>query len=459
MFSKPFVPTFPSVRVQTSDSQKLDPKKETYQRDIEWRQLQIKSITKKTSSGDQPAEEPAENRFAQLFTHTLEANQVAAKNCENMIGTVEIPVGIAGPVFVSQVIGGSNKTQFLEHELYVPLATTEGALVASTSRGCKAISLSGGAAVLLKNNGITRAPVFKCQSGIQADNFADWLKQPAQQLLIKTFCEQTSSHVTYLKQDTFIRGRNVYARFYFDTDEAMGMNMVTIALQHALGKILDVYNFDKTKSHQAVKLVAISGNVCADKKSAVINTLLGRGRLVQTEVVIPESVLNDVLKVPPQDIDLLIQAHIAKNVVGSNLAGSFAQNMQAANVVAAFFAATGQDLAHVVDSSVAFTSVEKVEAGLYVSVTVPNVLVGSVGGGTYIPAQNQAQQIIRPDISASKHISADQLAIALGVGILAAEISGLAALATNTLARAHATLARSQDSSQYSVKTSQRKHS
>jgi hydroxymethylglutaryl-CoA reductase (NADPH) len=349
-------------------------------------------------------------------------------------------VGIAGPVLVSEVHRSAVKKTIPPHDLYIPLATTEGALIASTSRGCKAITQSGGSAVLLKNNGMTRAPVFECQSGVHGMEFMEWLGKPAQQSLLKTLCEQTSDHLTYLKQDSFIRGRYVYTRFYFDTDEAMGMNMVTIALQHAVVKIIDVYHQDK--SHKQVALILISGNVCADKKSSLINTILGRGRWIQAEIVLPEAVLSEVLKIQAENIDIIVQAHVAKNLVGSNVAGSFAQNMQAANVVAAFYAATGQDLAHVVDSSMAYTSVEKVETGLYVSITLPNVIVGSVGGGTYLPAQNQAQQIIRPDLSETKRISADELAIAVGVGVLAAEISGLAALATNTLAQAHATLAR-----------------
>lgn len=411
----------PSLRGQKSATQKEQ---------IDWRQSQIGAVL---SAG--------RNNFSSLFNYTLDAEQVAAKNCENMIGSVEIPVGLAGPALVSQVHSSTAKKQFLEHELYIPLATTEGALVASTSRGCKAITQSGGAAVMLKNNGMTRAPVFACQSGVHAAEFGEWLAQPAQQTMLKTLSEQTSNHLTYLKHESFVRGRQVYTRFYFDTDEAMGMNMVTIALQYALTKVLDVYH--QSAEHQKVVLVSISGNVCADKKSSYINSLLGRGRWLQAEVVIPTSVLSEILKIQDESIESIVQAHIAKNLVGSNVAGSFAQNMQAANVVAAFYAATGQDLAHVVDSSMAFTSVEKVDAGLYVSVTLPNIIVGSVGGGTYLPAQKQAQRIIRPNVSASHHISADQLAISLGLGVLAAEISGLAALATNTLAQAHASLARS----------------
>jgi hydroxymethylglutaryl-CoA reductase (NADPH) len=411
----------PSLRGQQSATQKEQ---------IFWRQNQIRAVLSVDA-----------NNFSSLFDYTLDAEQVAAKNCENMIGSVEIPVGLAGPVLVSQVHSSTAKNQFPTHELYIPLATTEGALVASTSRGCKAITQSGGAAVMLKNNGMTRAPVFACQSGVQAEEFGEWLAQPAQQTMLKTLSEQTSNYLTYLKHESYVRGKQLYTRFYFDTDEAMGMNMVTIALQHALAKMLDMYH--QSENHAQVRLVSISGNVCADKKSSYINTLLGRGRWLQAEVVIPTAVLSEVLKIQDESVESIVQAHVAKNLVGSNVAGSFAQNMQAANVVAAFYAATGQDVAHVVDSSMAFTSVEKVDAGLYVSVTLPNIIIGSVGGGTYLPAQKQAQQIIRPHLPASHHISADQLAISLGVGVLAAEISGLAALATNTLAQAHASLARS----------------
>lgn len=358
-----------------------------------------------------------QKKFPHLYSSKLNLSEVGSKNCENLVGSVEVPVGVAGPVRVKGAV--------LDEEIILPLATTEGALAASVNRGCRVISSSGGAQTVVRKIGMTRAPVFQCKDGVQALNFVKWLEKNRNK--IDSLSSETSNHLKLTSWQSWVRGRYVYVRFVFDTDQAMGMNMVTIALKHTFEKLL--------KKKRDVKLISISSNMCTDKKSAVINNLLGRGYWVQSEVFIDKKLIVNTLDTRP---DVIFQTHLSKNLIGSNLAGSFSQNMHAANVVAALYLATGQDVSHVVEGSQTTTSVEVVDEGLYVAVTLPSVLVGVVGGGTWLEAQSEARNTIRK----GKKISAEQLAAAIGVGVLAGEISGLAALSNHTLSSAHAKLGR-----------------
>jgi len=367
--------------------------------------------------------------YSDLFKTTLNLEEVSAKNCENMIGCVEIPVGVAGPLKIKN---------YSDH-IFVPLATTEGALVASISRGCKAISLAGGADCAVEYNGITRAPVFACTSGNAAQALVTWITK--NEPTLAQAGEHTSHHLKYLSHLSWIRGRQVFVRFAFDTDEAMGMNMATIATE-AICQLILQNNTDTT-------LLSISSNVCTDKKDSVINSLLGRGYWAQAECRISEQVIAEVLKTTSRD---LFRTHVAKNLVGSNLAGSFSQNGQVANVLAAIFLATGQDPAHVVDGSKAFLTVEPEDDGLYVALTLPNLLLGTVGGGTTLPAQTQARRLFlggepllgeKPLLGGQKKNSS-YFTQCVAAAALAGELSLLASLSVNTLAAAHRTLSRNQ---------------
>lgn len=366
-----------------------------------------------------------------LYTFSFEngdLSKIKSQNCENFIGSVEVPVGVAGPV---AVIFKKEKKE-VEENWKIPLATTEGALVASVNRGCKVLRLAGGAKVSVKKIGMTRAPVFEANDGWSAGNFCDWLDENFSK--IAQVCESTSSHLKLLSFQSWVRGRNAYVRFVFDTDEAMGMNMVTIALGELWRNFLSK---DEQLKKWGIKLLSISSNLCTDKKDSAMNRILGRGYSVQVEATISEKIIQDNLHTTSDD---LIKTHHAKNLVGSNLAGSFSQNMQVANVVAAMFLATGQDVAHVVEASQATVNFEKTNTGLYVSLNLPNINVGSIGGGCWFPAQTQARLLIRD----GKKISAQQLAVAVGVGALAGEISGLSALCSHSLASAHQKLGRAK---------------
>lgn len=354
-----------------------------------------------------------------LFSTQFNSEKVGTKNCENLIGSVEIPVGVAGPVTLASSLFEQSESVF------IPLATSEGALVASVSRGCKVLDQVGGAQVFSQKIGMTRAPVFGLADGSQAVEFITWLE--TQFVPIKTVAESTSSHLTLQSYRSWQRGRKVFVRFVFDTDEAMGMNMVTIALDAAWQQVISQF--------KGVELISLSSNVCSDKKDSVINRLLGRGYWAQAEVMLPEEILLSQLKVSS---DRLVQTHVTKNLVGSNIAGSFSQNMQLANVIAAVYLATGQDMAHVIEGSQGSTTIEKTAEGMYCAVTLPNLNLGTVGGGTWLESQAEARSLIRQ----SGQITARQLSEVIAVACLAGEISGMAALTNNTLASAHGRLAR-----------------
>lgn len=350
-----------------------------------------------------------------LFDRNNLPDCVGDKNCENWVGSVPLPVGVAGPLTINFL----KKTT--KH--YLPLATTEGALVASISRGAKVISLSGGANVVIEKMGMSRAPVFKCETGAQALEVKQFIEKNIDKLI--EVAEETSNHLKYLSHQIFIRGQYLYLRLSFDTDQAMGMNMVTIASQAVANWLESQFN--------EVSLVALSSNVCTDKKDNLINTLYGRGYWAQAEVIISDEVIRQNLKTTREKIK---EVHLQKNLIGSNLAGSFSQNAHVANVLAAIYLATGQDPAHVVEGSRAFLSVNDHKKGLYISLTLPSINVGTVGGGTYLPAQKQARDLI------GRELKTEKLVAVISGACLAGELSLIASLSAHSLAKAHQDLGR-----------------
>ncbi len=349
---------------------------------------------------------------------------IGVRNCENLVGSVAIPLGIAGPVRV-QLTEQRNTVDTdttAEMSLNFPLATTEGALVASVNRGARVLSESV-VDVFVEKVGMSRAPVFECGSFSVAQKFATWLHV---QTSLKEFAQKTSNHLTFLSVQTWIRGKQVYARCVFDTSEAMGMNMVSIALE--------AWWLEVSNQWPEVTMVTLSSNVCTDKKDAVINRLFGRGYSVHVEAILSANVLQKILRVSAAD---LVKTHIAKNLVGTSLAGSFSQNMQVANVVAAFFIATGQDPAHVVDVSGATVTFEAMGEDVYVAIDMPTLPLGVVGGGTSLPQQSAARSCVCVGEVTSTHLAA-----AVATASLCAEVSGLAALTEQTLGKAHKKYAR-----------------
>ena len=351
---------------------------------------------------------------------SVDPEKIAGQNCENMIGVTQVPLGVAGPIKITR-LGGKTK------EYYIPLATTEGALVASVSRGCKAVYLSGGATVRTEQVGTTRAPVFQVKNLEHAQEIITWVKDNFEKL--KQVTESTDKYITLFEVKPFLSGRNLFLRFVYDTSEAMGMNMVTVATHKAVGLLENKFG---------VTCISLSGNMCVDKKPSWLNFILGRGKQVWAEVFVKRDTVREVLKTTPEKI---VSVVASKTMVGSQMSGSLGFNSHFANIVAALFIATGQDPAHIVEGSMGITSAHLENNGdLYFSVYLPAVLVGTVGGGTGLATQKEALKLL--GLGAGCKGQAFELAQIVAGAVLAGELSLVAALAEGHLARAHERLGR-----------------
>jgi hydroxymethylglutaryl-CoA reductase (NADPH) len=355
-----------------------------------------------------------------LGAFAFDADEVDA-NIENLAGGTQLPLGVAGPLAVH---GDAT-----DGDHFLPMATTEGALVASVNRGCSAITAAGGADARVTKTGMTRAPVFRVEDVTEGAEVAEWTKENYDTL--KDAAEGTTSHGELTDVTPYVVGDNVYLRFRYDTKDAMGMNMATIATEAAS---------EVVERETPAELVALSGNLCTDKKPAAINAVEGRGRTVTADVTIPREVVAERFDTTPEAI---AEANTRKNLIGSAKAGSLGFNAHAANVVAAVFLATGQDAAQVVEGANAITTAEAREDGLYASVNLASLEVGTVGGGTKLPTQREALDVLGVrgggDPAGS---NADALAEIIAAGALAGELSLLAALASRRLSSAHAELGR-----------------
>lgn len=354
--------------------------------------------------------------FNTLANFSFTEESVEGRSIENLIGATQIPLGVAGPLLLQK----AEKTT--KRQVYIPLATTEGALVASISRGCKAVSESGGAYTDVEVIGTTRGPVFKTRGLEHGRKIKDWIDSHKTVLTLAT--QKTSSHLKLLKIECLTVGKNLLARFYFDCGEAMGMNMVTTATREA-AKVIE----QKT----GAQCISLAGNFDIDKKPAYLNFILGRGKKVWAETTLKKRIIKDVLKTTAEKMTEVVYR---KNQIGSAMSGSMGFNAHFANPLAAIFAATGQDLAHVVEGSLGITTAEVLKNGdLYFSVYLPALMCGTVGGGTHLPAQAEALKIM----NVSNVLEYCRIA---GAAVLASEISLTASLAEGSLVKAHKNLAR-----------------
>jgi hydroxymethylglutaryl-CoA reductase (NADPH) len=344
---------------------------------------------------------------------------------ENMIGAAQVPMAVAGPVPVDG--GAADGTH------YLPMATTEGALVASVNRGMSAIRATGGATARVLKNAMTRAPVFRVADVGEAATVASWVRENTDAL--REAAEATTNHGELREVTPYVVGDSVFLRFSYDTKDAMGMNMATIATQAAA---------EVVENETPASLVALSGNLCTDKKPAAVNAVEGRGRTAAADVTLSREQVEDRFHTTPEAI---AEANTRKNLVGSAKAGALGFNAQAANVVAAAFLATGQDAAQVVEGSNAITTVdvrgEGDDAELYASVTLASLEVGTVGGGTKLSTQSEALDVLGVRGGGDPPgANADALAEVVATGALAGELSLLGALASSHLASAHEELGR-----------------
>lgn len=265
-------------------------------------------------------------------------NKVFGACCENVVGYMPLPVGVAGPL----VVDGQS--------YFIPMATTEGVLVASTSRGCKAINFGGGAVTVVTDDGMTRGPCVSFQNLERAGAAKLWLDSEAGQRTIKSAFNSTSRFARLETLKTVVAGTKLYIRFKTTTGDAMGMNMISKGVEHALTAMMD-------EGFEDMNVVSLSGNYCADKKATAVNWIEGRGKSVVAEAIIPGEAIKSILKT---DVDSLVELNVSKNLIGSAMAGAAGGfNAHAANIVAAVFIATGQDPAQVVESANCITTMEK----------------------------------------------------------------------------------------------------
>lgn len=364
----------------------------------------------------------SKTKLENVGRYSVDFNELLHRNIENPIGTCQIPMGVAGPLRI--------EGDYARGDFFIPLCTTEGALVASVSRGCSAISKSGAAHPKIIRDGMARAPLFSTPSVNRAHDLVSWVKDNFDK--IRDLAESTTRHGKLLRIDPYVVGNNVFLRMVYSTGDAMGMNMATIASGEA-SKLIE-------KECPYTKLISVSGNLCVDKKASAMNLIQGRGKSITCEATVKRSVVVNTLKTKPEAI---VDVNWRKNYVGSALAGSYGFNAHYANIVAAIFIATGQDAAQVVESNMGITTAEIVNGDLYLTVTLPSLEVGTVGGGTRLPTQREALEMLGcyggGDPAGS---NAKKFAEIIASTVLAGELSLLSALAAQHLVEAHVRLGR-----------------
>ncbi|THH30207.1 hypothetical protein EUX98_g3993 [Antrodiella citrinella] len=353
-------------------------------------------------------------------------SRVMGACCENVIGYMPLPLGVAGPL---KIDGASYP---------IPMATAEGTLVASTSRGCKALNAGGGVTTVLTYDGMTRGPAIDFPSIVVAADAKAWIESEDGYAIIKEAFESTSRFAKLQNIKMAMAGRTLFVRFATRTGDAMGMNMISKATE----KALDVLS----KYFPEMVVLALSGNYCTDKKPAAINWIEGRGKSIVAEAVIPGKIVKSVLKTT---VEALCNLNTKKNLVGSAMAGSVGGfNAHAANILTAVFLATGQDPAQNVESSNCMTLMEPTNKGedLLMTVTMPCIEVGTVGGGTILGPQQAVLDMlgVKGAHETNPGQNAQQLARIIAAAVMAGELSLISALAAGHLVRAHLAHNRSQ---------------
>ena len=338
-----------------------------------------------------------------------------ARNVENMAGTVKVPVGFAGPLRVNGLHANG--------DYRVPMATTEAALVASYSRGAEIVTDAGGAAVAMVAEGVLRSPGFSFDSLHTAGMFVDWVARNAPSL--KDAAEVTTRHGLLVSIEPKIDNEVVFLLCRYTTGDAAGQNMVTVATEALCREI-------EARCPIRPRHWFVEANFSGDKKASYLGLISGRGRKVTASVLLPAALVEHRLHTTVER--MLDYARMAN--LGALLSGQIGAQGHYANGLAALYLATGQDVACVAESAVGFSRMEGRDCGLYVSVTLPNVLVGTVGGGTGLPSQSACLDVL--GLKGAGHAAA--LAEVAGALCLAGEISIISAIAGGRFARAHAAL-------------------
>ncbi len=341
-------------------------------------------------------------------------------NTENFIGVVQMPVGVAGPY----LINGENA----QGEFYIPMATTEGTLVASYSRGMRLVSESGGASVTVVDEFMQRAPLFEFATAREAIAFSRWLETEYD--AIKEVAESSSSIAKLQHIQKWVIGNKLYTRFNYTTGDAAGQNMTGKATHTACQWILK--NYDGTFTN-----FSLSSGIETDKKHSHMNLLHPRGKRVVAEAVIKKDLLKTLMRADPAKMVKLRQ----RTILGSILAGSAYNGPHSANGIASMFIATGQDEANVVESHTGIAFMELTDDGdLYYSVTLPSIICASYGGGTGLPTQRECLEMM----GCYGQGKARKLAEIVAATVLAGDLSLAAAIVSDEWVSSHDELGRNR---------------
>jgi hydroxymethylglutaryl-CoA reductase (NADPH) len=344
---------------------------------------------------------------------------LAAGNIENFVGAAQVPIGLAGPLRVNG--------EHARGDFYVPLATTEGTLVASYSRGMRAVTESGGAVATVVRTSMQRAPVFLFADARQARGFGEWLQARFED--IKRVAGSTTRVGVLVEIEQYLVGNLLYTRFDFTTGDAAGQNMTGKATAAACEWIRE--------QHPLHPAYILSGGIDTDKKHSAMNAIRTRGRRVVAEVVLGGDVLRRVLRVEPA---ALFRARQVFNA-GALLAGSAYNGPHSANGLAAMFIATGQDAANVAECHAGITYAQLLESGdYYWSVTLPSLIVASCGGGTGLPTQRECLEVL----GCYGQDRADKLAEIVAAVVLAGDISLACAVLSGDWVSSHERLGRNR---------------
>ena len=342
---------------------------------------------------------------------------VTRGNIERFTGVAQVPIGLAGPLRVN---GEHASGDFL-----IPLATTEGTLVASYSRGMKVLNLAGGVTCTVSDDAMQRAPVFIFDSAREARGFRGWIREHLDD--VRREAEATSRVARLSGVEVYLANRFAFLRFDFTTGDAAGQNMVGRATYGACQWIL---------AHAPeVRRFFLESNLATDKKVSHVNMLHTRGKRVTAEATIPRAVLLEELRVAPES--LAYHAGVAN--VGAFLSGATNNGLHAPNAITAMFIATGQDVANVTEGSAAVIYTEVTpERDLYLSITLPSLIVATHGGGTSLPTQRECLEILGC-YGAGK---VEKLAEIVAGVVLAGELSLAAAISTLEWVSAHERMGR-----------------
>jgi hydroxymethylglutaryl-CoA reductase (NADPH) len=337
-----------------------------------------------------------------------------------------IPTLWIGPIFFEHMYYSHQHIESIE--LNAPLATYETTLFHSVNRGAKVTRLAKSLKTTLLSDFMTRSLLFEANSAQEAHQVALFIEQKLSYLQ-EHIVQKSSRFAKLEKVDTKIVGTLLYVRLAFQTGEASGHNMATFAS--------DEIGLELLKTFPNLKYISVSGNYCVDKKVSAVNSVLGRGKHVIAEIFISNQILEDVLRTTAQK---MVELNIKKNLIGSIVSGSLmSANAHYANMLLAFYLATGQDAANIVEGSQGITYCEARDGGLYFSVSLPNIIVGTVGHGKdALDAHHHLEQMNCLTTDGAQKVA--QIAAAL---VLCGELSLMAALTNqNELTSSHKNIER-----------------